>query len=88
MLKISFLLKKKGADQNKIAYITISPPEKIMEGQLTGSYACHVELPLIEKSLPIYADNPIDAISNASQFSQLYLKSLIDWGYTISWDKN
>ncbi|GAM53461.1 hypothetical protein EBME_1924 [bacterium endosymbiont of Mortierella elongata FMR23-6] len=43
-----------------------------------------MELPLIEKSFPIYADNPINAICNASQF---YSKNLIYWGYTINWDK-
>ncbi len=87
MLKISLWLKKKEEEQNKVVHITISSPEKTMEGQLIGSHVCHVNLPLIEKSLPIYADNPIDAIFNASQFSKIYLENLIDRGYIICWDE-
>ena len=87
MLKISLWLKKKEDEQNKIVYIAISSPEKTTEGQLIGSYVCHVNLPLIEKSLPIYADNPIDAILNASQFLKIYFENLIDRGYMISWDE-
>lgn len=84
MLKISLWLKKKEEEKNEIVHITISSPEKTTDSQLIGSYVCHVNLPLIEKSLPIYADNPIDAIVNASQFSKIYFENLIDRGYIIS----
>jgi len=84
MLKISFVLKKQNTDQASVTYLAISAPEKIKAGPLAGAYACHVDLPLLEGSKPIYADNPIDAIRNASTFAQLYLKGLTDdRGYTI-----
>src|SRR6266542_424008 len=85
MLKISFLLKKPGAEQGSLENITISSPKKISEGKLVGMYACEACLSTIEKKdLLIYADNPFDALLNVSEFAKIYLQGLVNRGYEIS----
>ena len=85
MIKISLFLKKLDINQENSEYITIANPQKILEGKLTGLYSCEVYLPETERKLhTIYADNPIEAFCNASEFVKVYLQGLISRGYTIS----
>jgi hypothetical protein len=57
--------------------ITISNPQKVEDGDLAGAYVCEVYLPDIEKSNPIYADDPNEVVKNANIFIEVYLKEKI-----------
>lgn len=85
MLKILFLLRKSDNNKGKLEYVSIDNPKKVLEGKLLGMYACEVYLPKTEKKHHlIYADNPIEALCFASEFTKGYLQSLINSGYIIS----
>jgi len=58
--------------------ITISNPKKVIEGNFVGVYVCEVYLPDIAKNNPIYADSSNDAIKNANNFVEIYLKGKIE----------
>lgn len=84
MLKISFWLKKSDTDQGSLEYIAFDNPKKILEGKLTGMFACETYLPDKKKHFLIYSVNPLDALCNASEFVKVYLQGLLNRGYAIS----
>jgi hypothetical protein len=84
MLKILFLLRKSD-NEEKLEYVSIDNPKKVLEGKLLGMYTCEVHLPNTEKKHHlIYADSPIEALCFASDFAKGYLQNLINEGYIIS----
>jgi hypothetical protein len=42
LIKIEFYLKKPEGEKNKLEYITISNPRKVLEGELAGQYSCEL----------------------------------------------
>ena len=84
MVKIPFWLKKSGVKQEILEHITIDDPKKILEGKLAGMYACEVYLPMPDiekKQCLIYSNNPIEALSLASEFVKSQLQFLISGGF-------
>lgn len=63
MFKIEFYLKKPSEEQNKLEYITISDPKKIVEGEATGRYFC--ELYQSDKKLKTSIYSPLSPIDVA-----------------------
>jgi len=68
-----------------LEYITISNPQKVLEGKFTGMYFCEVYQSERKEMFPVYASNPIDAIFYASNFARTHLQNyVIKRGYKIS----
>lgn len=88
MVKISFWLKKLGVKQDSLEHIIIDNPKKVLEGKLSGMYACEVYLPVpgIEKNRHlIYAGSPIEVLCLASEFVKSQLQFFLNrGGYTIN----
>ena len=87
MIKVSFWLKKLGADQGILEYITIDDPkiDKTVKFDWGNRYVCEIYLSVSEKKDHlVYGVNPVDALCLASEFARTYLQGLIKCGYTIS----
>jgi len=87
MIKVSFWLKKLGANQGILEYITIDDPkiDKTVKFDWGNRYVCKVHLSVSEKKEHlVYGVNPVDTLCLASEFTRAYLQGLIKRGYTIS----
>lgn len=93
MLKISFWLKKPENTQSSLEHITISSPQRVLDGKLAGcDYACEFYLSdrIDRKEMfSIYAANPVDALYYAVNSARVYLQNrVVKHGYKISETEN